>query len=82
MIPHRIDLSNGKGRPMSNFLQNGTVHGEVTGTSATVTDPAGEIRMVRWNGACARTRALAGMNLGSGVVVGLGSVTTTVSVPS
>ncbi|MEU1013209.1 hypothetical protein ACIP4Y_32460 [Streptomyces sp. NPDC088810] len=68
---------------MSSFLQNGTVHAETTGASATVTDPAGEIRLVRWNGACARTRALAGMTLGSGVVVGLGSATiTTVSVPS
>ncbi|MFC8452124.1 hypothetical protein [Kitasatospora sp. NPDC057223] len=67
---------------MSHFLQNGTVHGEATGASAAATDPAGEIRLVRWNGACARTRALAGMNLGSGVVVGLGSITTTVSVPA
>ncbi|MEU6587785.1 hypothetical protein ABZ923_00860 [Streptomyces sp. NPDC046881] len=68
---------------MSGFLQNGTVHAEATGASAADTDPAGEIRLVRWNGACARTRALAGMTLGSGVVVGLGSATiTTVSVPS
>ncbi|WP_369227280.1 hypothetical protein AB5J52_43055 [Streptomyces sp. R39] len=68
---------------MSSFPQNGTVHGEDTGASATVTDPAGEIRLVRRNGACARTRALAGMTLGSGVVVGLGSAAiTTVSVPA
>ncbi|MGW4277847.1 hypothetical protein ACWEGQ_37235 [Streptomyces seoulensis] len=68
---------------MSSFLQNGTVHGEPIGASATAADPAGEIRLVRWNGACARTRALAGMNLGSGVVVGLGSAAiTTVSVPA
>ncbi|MEU2065089.1 hypothetical protein [Streptomyces sp. NPDC013455] len=67
---------------MSHFLQNGTAHGEATGASEAVTDPAGEIRLVRWNGACARTRALAGMSLGSGVVVDLGSATiTTVSVP-
>ncbi|AYN43162.1 hypothetical protein D9753_34555 [Streptomyces dangxiongensis] len=67
---------------MSHFLQNGTVRGEATSASATGTDPAGEIRLVRWNGACARTRALAGMNLGSGVVIGLGSASmTTVSVP-
>ncbi|GGX92230.1 hypothetical protein [Streptomyces minutiscleroticus] len=68
---------------MSHFPQNGAVRDEATRASVTATDPAGEIRLVRWNGACARTRALAGMNLGSGVLVGLGSVTnTTVSVPA
>ncbi|MEV6808759.1 hypothetical protein ACH4NF_00260 [Streptomyces sp. NPDC017248] len=67
---------------MSHFPQNGSVHGEATGASTAVTDPAGEIRLVRWNGACARTRALAGMSLGSGLVVELASATiTTVSVP-
>ncbi|MFF8195667.1 hypothetical protein ACF05L_33455 [Streptomyces bobili] len=68
---------------MSSFPQNGTVHGEPEGASAKVTDPAGEIRLVRRNGACARTRALAGLTLGSGVVVGLGSAAiTTVSIPA
>ncbi|MFJ9952066.1 hypothetical protein [Kitasatospora sp. NPDC091207] len=66
---------------MSHSLYNGAVRSEATNQAATVPDPAGEIRLVRWNGACARTRALAGMNLGSGVVVGLGSITTSVSVP-
>ncbi|MFE2723412.1 hypothetical protein [Kitasatospora sp. NPDC059327] len=66
---------------MSHSLYNGAVRNEAANQAATVPDPAGEIRLVRWNGACARTRALAGMNLGSGVVVGLGSITTSVSVP-
>ncbi|GHA67315.1 MULTISPECIES: hypothetical protein [Streptomyces] len=68
---------------MSSFPQNGTVPARSTGASATVADPAGQIRLFRWNGACARTRALAGMTLGSGVVVALGSATiTTVSSPA
>ncbi|MEV0533723.1 hypothetical protein [Kitasatospora sp. NPDC050463] len=66
---------------MSHSLHTGAVRSEAANQAATIPDPAGEIRLVRWNGACARTRALAGMNLGSGVVVGLGSITTTVSVP-
>ncbi|WP_221358903.1 hypothetical protein [Streptomyces beigongshangae] len=67
---------------MSSSLQNSTVRDETAQAPAAVTDPAGEIRLVRWNGACARNRVLAGMVLGSGVVIGLSSSTiTSVSVP-
>ncbi|MFD5035444.1 hypothetical protein ACFVWX_33475 [Streptomyces sp. NPDC058220] len=44
-------------------------------------DPAGTISLARRNLACARTRALAGLTLGSGLVITLSSLHTTVSVP-
>lgn len=56
--------------------------GEVATETATAAGPAGAIQLVRRNRACARTRVLAGLALGSGLVVTLGSITTSVSVPA